>query len=552
MTELKFTILLIMILLVCLSLTNCTHQKKESQHVVVNKLNVEHEIEPNFVVAGHKIYYSLSNGINYLMYSCDLNTGLDSVIKGVGDSDYSHPFLYRNQTVFLFDHNGDENYLTTSPELNLLLRNRFIQKIFSFDNGMKLFIQFKSDFHVYYFDIREKKNAILLEDFEQLHSLDYSKAAHKLVANVDNKLIAIDIEKPNIIRILFKDVSNEKLNPFICGNEIYFSSSFQSEYSQIYKISLNMSFSKPVLVYKSAYDIKLPKVYRDHLYYIQVEHSQYLLKKLSLETQKDAYITVNGVVFDYEILYNKRLIYSYTNSNTVKSLVTHDIVNGISLNLTSSRHQDEFSFNLVERTGARSAAYILLTVPNAKLKGVILFIHPGSHSDFSPRWDSLLYNISVNGYVIVAPNYPMSVGFGKTFYNTSIEDSQHDILQWIAYVQIHYKHLPIYLLSSSSGNIIMEMLLQNSNAGVSAAASLFGIPFYEKFNPKIPTNMILGINDPIVNFQDRFSKLIASNANSNIKITSIAREGHWLRKSISINNITDTLVNFFNNYQEHP
>jgi dipeptidyl aminopeptidase/acylaminoacyl peptidase len=155
-------------------------------------------------------------------------------------------------------------------------------------------------------------------------------------------------------------------------------------------------------------------------------------------------------------------------------------------------------------------------------------------------------NVCNNGYIIIAPNYPMSSGFGKSYYNLNFSDALTDINNWKEFISQRYADIPLYYLSSSSGNILMEQSLNQDHKGIYASASLFGVPVNEYPNLPVPVLYILGENDPLIDFNTRHKNLeIAQKLNSDISVISYKGEGHWFRNSGNTRDAVDKLVRYF-------
>ncbi len=155
-------------------------------------------------------------------------------------------------------------------------------------------------------------------------------------------------------------------------------------------------------------------------------------------------------------------------------------------------------------------------------------------------------NLCVNGYYILAPNYPMSCGYGKSFTSMTKGDAVRNLIKWKSYILEKYKEQPVFCISASSGNILMEQLLAEDFRGISAVVSLFGIPGNEyDFKSKVPSLYILGQNDPIVNFYARYAQLNATNGRNDIEIISYPDEGHWFRKKKNMEDAVSKILRCF-------
>lgn len=292
----------------------------------------------------------------------------------------------------------------------------------------------------------------------------------------------------------------------------------------------------------------MPKVKGDFLYYIEIIRSEYLLKRINLKSLETESLTHKGVVYNYDFFNDTLISFVYSDLNTPKNLFLCNIETGKLVNVSGSSTNHNICASFISDSGSLSCAWLLSDTLKT-MKGIILFIHPGIHSDFSPRWDNLLMDICANGYYILAPNYPMSCGYGKELAGMSVEDAVHDLGAWKKYIRENYKNKPVYCISASSGNILMEQLLDDDFSGINAAVSLFGVPRNGN-NPKkkIPVLYILGENDPVINFSSRYNQLAELNSIKYTYIISYPDEGHWFRKKKNLEDAVCRIIKYLNNH----
>jgi alpha-beta hydrolase superfamily lysophospholipase len=191
-----------------------------------------------------------------------------------------------------------------------------------------------------------------------------------------------------------------------------------------------------------------------------------------------------------------------------------------------------------------SPAYYLLPNKSQSLKGVILFFHPGLNTDYSPRWETILNSLTYGGYIIIAPNYPMSAGYGKTFKELNFTDALKDMRSWKDTIKKEFAGLPVYYLSFSSGNLLMESCLKIDHQDISGAASLFGLSISNAI-PRVPTNFIFGKNDPLINSQYRVDLINQYHMDFRNKTIIYYDEWHWFRKKENIENCLNEIIKFW-------
>ena len=356
------------------------------------------------------------------------------------------------------------------------------------------------------------------------------------------------ISRKIIYKKYLKEIEGDKLNPSIFGNKIFFVNNSKSEYFQIYAGNLSSIDLKPSIIYSCSYDLRLPKYDGKFLYYLQLINSEYLLFRKKLNSSQIEQITKKGVVYNYDFWEESKIILFYSDFFTPTSLILFNTINKLFQNLTAHSINTKFSYSIFKPNQDLSLSYILKSNISYKIRGIILFIHPGLRNDFSPRWDSILMGLIANNYIIIAPNYPMSIGYGKTYNNSNVDSAVQDLINWRKYIKKIFPSNPLYVVTSSSGNILLEKYLNKDNKNITAAVSIFGLPGLQKINFSTPLLYILGQNDPLVNYKERnFFLLKAKEKERNIFIESYANEGHWFRHISNIKSALDKILGFFKN-----
>lgn len=253
-------------------------------------------------------------------------------------------------------------------------------------------------------------------------------------------------------------------------------------------------------------------------------------------------ITETGVVYQYSYYKDNSILFSYSDFDLPLALMQYHIQENKIERLTCETCKLDIRYIYQPMKAGLSPAYRI--IPNGEKKGVILFFHPGLNSDFSPRWDTILMNLSNNGYEIVCPNYPMSFGYGKKNNEAQFPDAIKDMKGWKDRLIKDSDDIPLFLLSASSGNFLMEAVIYFDNRDVDGAISLFGF-----YNPRVPLAdipqlFILGKYDPRVNFDDR-TALISKSGKRNIKVLNLVNEGHWVRNENNNARILDVIISYF-------
>jgi len=509
---------------------------------VINLSNVDKvtEVDTRYLVLpDSSIFFSANKDSVYQLFKYK-NKSIQQ-LSNTNNNIFS-PVLTENTIVGLSDFNGDENYRIVPSLLNKYLNGLFVKKIFSFNNGNYIILQTKNSSQIVFINLSKNKKIVLVEFKNKLNGVSYSKKNNCFIISYDDVLIYYNIGN-NKTHNLAENIKGKKLNPFIYNEQLFFINNFNSEYYKIFSLNINDRNLKPKIFYETQHDVKLPKYDGKYLYFVEVINNEYLLKRKKTETNFVETVTDKGVIYNYYFSNSKNLIIAYSDFYTPKCIGILNPVNKKIKNISGSSFDISANYKYYPSTKNLSPAYELYPTLKKNTKGILLFFHPGLHSDFSPRWDTILMMLVENGYIIFAPNYPMSFGYGKKYSLSNFDDAVNDMLGWKKYLNNKYKNLPIYFLSASSGNILMENVLEKSDEDVNASVSLFGL---SGVKPNIKTLYILGKNDPIVNFNYRYNQLKEYKTSENkLLITIYNNEGHWFRRKENIKDAVVKILDYF-------
>ena len=529
----KYILLTLALLLIILFCFRQTANRTQNTHIKCDSLSltidIPVEISDKYLILDNgQIVFSVNDSNGFFLKTY-FNGNIEELMPH--EKNLFNPTLIAGEISAIQDLDGNEDFKLTNNRLHEYIGTSSIQSIYTFQQGYLILIQLTNDQNLYLIDLKNNTRSSVVRITQKLNGVSFYEGKNSLVISYDNKFMLFDISTGSIIN-LADNLEGEKLNPYIYNDYAYFANNNLSEFYQIFRIDLNnpREFdAKPF--FKQEHDLRIPKAIDNFLYFIEIINSEYILKRLNLQTLEIENITHTGVVYNYDFLKYGQIVMVYSDLTTPKNLMLFNENDSSFVNITGSKVNQDITSLFVESQHNTSSAYILQRV-NTEIKGVILFIRPGMHSDFSPRWDDILMNLCNNGYVILAPNYPMSTGYGKSFYNASFEDAMKDIKEWKKYLQKQYKGIPLFCLSMSSGNIFMEELLSQHGRGIKAAVSLFGVPVApNKKSFSVPTLYILGENDPRVNFHSRYSTLRENQQkHPSISIISYPNEGHWFRE----------------------
>ena len=517
--------------------TSCCKESKPCDEIKPDSFDLYNEVDFKFLIYKNDIFFCKSDSLDYRLLS----------LKSTCNTEFSRgrkPFEYGDHIVILKDTMGNDMYLPSDTHLIKLTKSRYIKDIFSFKGGEILVIEYLDDNGIYLLRPNEKVETRICEFLGKINGVLFDTESENLIISYDNHLILY-----NILNYQEREIANnirgEKLNPFLFGYYVYFVNNDTSEYFQVFKTNMKSNYESS-LVLSLDYDICLPKIKDSFLYFIELNHGEYLLKKKCFETNEVESITKSGVVYNYDFYNDSTIALVYSNINTPRELFLYSELEKSMTAGSEKSILNHIEPQFIRGTTKNSSAYILRDTIS-KIKGIILYIHPDIHSNFSPRWDALLMNLCKNGYMLVAPNYPMSSGFGKSFYNSTILQAFADIVFWKEYIRTNYSGFPLYCMSVSSGNILMEALVLTEPENIKGAVSIFGVPGANDGSKCIvPTLYILGENDIIIDFCERFSELNNYIINKSLfSIISYSNEGHGFRQKENIDDALNKILKHF-------
>lgn len=527
----------IYIVLVIIITTSCISLYAYVRFHAIHYVN-GNEIRTDFLITPDKEIIYASNELGYNALFKISRKGEHQFMPNM--SGVVYPFIYNGEITGLADFNGNEEFFPLDLNLRELLANS-INKLFSFNNGRILVYQFKGGKNVYIFNVDLKKKEVLLNNVKTLHSVRMPEHGNFIVVNYDKELIYIDLLNTTNEIVIATNSEGSKMNPFVFNDSIFFVNNDNSEYFQLYSIDVHRNLKAPNVILSTGHDIKLPKYNGRDLFYIEVIKNQYLLRKTRIETIHEmTEVTKCGVVFNYDFRDNNHVVIVYSDLLTPKSLLEYDLRSNTLTSLMPTQHPKIALSCEIEEEGLKSQGYIIRRQLKQS-KGVILFIHPGN--DYSPRWDPILMNIANNGYIIAAPNYPTSFGQGKTYYNLSPADAKKDILAWKQFLSDKYSQLPLFILTYSSGNPLLEHVISQDQTDFEAGISLFGIPSPINYDmDHCPVLYMLGVNDSRIAYKRRRAYINSIGKD----LVTFDNEGHMFQSNENLKKAVIKIVRYLN------
>jgi dienelactone hydrolase len=502
------------------------------------------EVDQNFMIQGDSILYFIQNRHQESYVFRIKNNFIDTVFTQ--NPILSNIYLSNGSIAHLRDSCGNEQYNSADKEICQALSQEKIERLYSGHTGKYQIYKTTTAQNVYLYSWETKTQKLLLPNTINFQHVCFSKNDSLAVFTEQGKLYLLYLQEGKFREIITK-LQTEKLNPSFADNEVYFCSRDTANFTAIYRINIADSLSTEKLVYRqSKNDLRMPLKQGNDLYYIQISHSNYLLYRKNLQTDRTEQITHTGVVYTYQSL-GKNILFTYSSIRCPKILVGYRTdSNQCFYVLPLPTRDTNIAAILNTKESTDSNTYNILSNQNKMAKAIILYIHPGVHSDFSPRYDPIVASFAHKGYQIIAPNYPGSTGYGWSY----AMQGQDSAVEYLNQLKLRIKALnpnkPILVLSQSSGNALAEKLLSKYPDHITAAASLFGVSTGNTPNFKVPYIYILGTNDPVVKWPQRIEELQQSpQYNSTVQVYNYPSEGHWFRNPKHMEDAINRIEDFF-------
>ena len=499
------------------------------------------EVEPHFIVTpDDKIVFSANCNGKFKLIEYHNGHAFEKDSK----HDYVFtPLLINGEIAGLYDHNNDEKYRFTSERIDGFLHSRIISSARSSPKGNYLLYIPKTRNELHMIDLTTLEDVLIASPVSKINHICFDPLEKSFLFAQNDRIFLYNLDKKQKEEI-HTGLPGEKANLFTTGDKLYFVNNDTTRFFNIYACNLKDRRQKPGLVLALNHDLRLPKQHGQKLFFLLVDAGEYLLYYLDLKTGTVRQLTKKGVVFDYKF-YGDKTVFTYSDFTHPKCMKSIDISSGQINTLFGKKQYSGMSCSYIEPGSDRSGAWVFTPPDSVKMKGTVLYIHHGLHSDFSPRWDNLLMGLCLNGYRVISPNYPGSYGYGKFYKNKGLNEALRDLVSWKKHIIKSFDKNPLFCLSVSSGNVLLEFLLLADSKGIRSAVSFIGVPSGQEPEFNCPVLYILGEHDPVVPFKSRKRQLLQAKKGS-ITIVSYPDEGHGIRKPVNMTDLIEKIVCYYN------
>jgi hypothetical protein len=525
----------------------CCRQTRHQRVLFDYDFSKIQEVDNDFFIRNDKLTYAVNKEGIYQLAEYDIES---HKLMGTTASEYnlSNPFYFQDSLCYLIDSTMSGAYSVIGVPNRFCTNERYL-KAYASGSGNFVLLQARDHGSLHLFRADRGKPIIINGISGSFNGACFSEDERILILSIGNELWLVNLTDGRL-HALATSVPGIKKNLFLYGNELYYSAYGTNENYTIFMCRIvGEAVTNTDVVLQGPHDLRLPKRDAENLYYIEIVDSKYFLKRKSLTNGQITDITVDGIVYSYQIT-AREIIAVFSDLQTPRGIVSF---NKKTLNAFRIQGESVPSIKIVsqllKKRDGGIPAYVLHE-SDTRTRGIILYFHPGHRNDdYSPRWDNMIYSFCSNGFMVVAPNFPSSTGYGKSYERKDFETAVRYMTGWIRELRQKYK-LPVYLYGISSGCILMEACANRSSNAVKGIISAFGLSENVFSLSDIPCLYVLGENDPFVPYLSRIQKIrLLKEMNPDIQQLVFPNEAHWIQHANNFNVYFKTAIAFLNENQ---
>lgn len=396
-------------------------------------------------------------------------------------------------------------------------------------------------------------------------------------------------------KTIYSSLSRYKSFLYSNHNDEIFMEDFDSNiwklYSTDYKLE-NIWNTK-----KRSYVPKMFHYMNENLLFIS-DHSGFSrIYNLDLKTMKiDTPININYDIYSPQIRFDSSIIYrmnqkgsfhNYSLMPNVETIKIDSNFSGVSYqyyedqNLTINLYAEvnspktflikkgNDSFNVLKQnveTPSKAIEYVgeegmsdYIFVPSqGEVRGYVLWLHGGPHTQISPRYNPFLNKLNQFSYGVICINYKGSTGVGNEFELRGIRSTESmdiqisDIKQKLDEIKnfLNIKEESIPVIGISYGAALAHRFMQDYPSEVSGIVDFSGICCSLDLNQTLPDwyenkniLFITGANDYAMNTHKK--RLIEMyKEKTKVNILSFEDEGHYIRRRSSLTESVNAILDF--------
>ncbi len=535
------------------------HSLGESAQSYINGISELVLLDPVFSVNHGEVYFSAAKENRFQVHRFDLVTRQAKPWSDqISNRDHFYPVMFAEKLLALQDTLGDQQYSVVGSVPRELSSLKGIKRLITSPTGEWL-LAFGTRF-AHCFQARDKTiircGSIAFDGDYMGHS--FSPDSRFVVIATTKSLNGWTLGSGEGYQ--FESLPNGEKGGVAFEVEtgaLYLSAEGADGFKDIYRLEIQINESrivpnkKPELVYSSRGDKSQFQIIGRDLYFVENKNTEYLLKRLNLDSKRIEKLTRRGVVYRYALI-GSEILATYSDIETPLTLVLID-PDGESSPEPLLLQKGKFQVPQPEWTKPVSLSSGWVFRPKGALKGAVLTIHGGPSICVSPRWDPIYQLWLEMGYLVVAPNYPGSRGFGARFMKMSRRESLEDLNGWLAWLRSQVFGKPLFIDGLSYGGVLGQELAVQKSVEVSGlilrSSALHLSP--EQISSLSPILVLFGERDHLVaskEVQDSLSRWVIA-APGRVFYRGYLREGHLLREISSLRDSFSTVASFMEKAQ---
>ncbi|MHB8362171.1 MAG: S9 family peptidase [Patescibacteria group bacterium] len=332
------------------------------------------------------------------------------------------------------------------------------------------------DIDIYIYDLEKKKHSLIFKEGDWCSTSPFSPNNEFIAilqnrSNVFNKLYLYNIHKKQFIEISPKDEEAlfYNINWVPDSSGFYLLSNYKADKRSVFFYDIKRS--KFTNVFKSKWEIDSISLTMDGQYLaITINEAGY--SRLYIYNNKFKLIDSSGIPEGIISSFSwssdsKKLLFSMGSSIGNFNLYSWDKDTNITKQITS------YSLNVPEKILIKERLIEYKSFDNLKIpafvykdthkhkKPVIIYIHGGPESQFTPSYNSIVEYLAYKGFCVIAPNIRGSDGYGKKYLALDDVGKRFDSIKDIAYLQKYIRKSPdldekkIILMGASYGGYMV-------------------------------------------------------------------------------------------------
>ena len=330
-------------------------------------------------------------------------------------------------------------------------------------------------------------------------------------------------------------------SPWTDGENLYFVSDHESNFSQVYHMSLESGEVRRLFAQEN--DEFSPRRSPSGALCLRVSQDG-SYRAVAFTTKEPVPLSPPaGVVYDYSFDFSPP-VFLYAGDRYPRSLYRMDTLNmGLLENLIPNDFQ--VTQSVAELTRNKDGMNNVVYRPTGKPKGYVLWLHGGPHEEVSPRFNVYIDFLVKRGFAVFALNYPGSTGLGNE-YELRGRSRKARLRMQLAVVERDVREFQeseggierFIVIGVSYGSNLAHLFAWNESGRVEQIVDFSGVAgrrVLARLTPSArtqlpPTLFIFGRNDYALEDRGRKELLRAYQESAEVTRLEIPRAGHYIQR----------------------